>query len=218
MSHSYPSRNKKELLIFDFDGVLADSFDYFYSLISTSMNHVGRSLTRNQFSNFFIGNVHQGSKDFINNDLEYAAFSEFRKNNYDRYYYDENKGVKLFPKVLGFIKEIEKEYILTIASSGKQDNIENLLEKKKIKRYFDLILANSAYTKEGMINKISSKFKPKPENTIMITDTVGDIEVAKKNSLKTIAVTWGFHHKRLLKKSKPDFIANNFKELSTILS
>lgn len=218
MSPSYPSQNNKKLLIFDFDGVLADSFDYFYSLISASMKHVGFSLTLNQYRNFFMGNVHQEFKDFINNDRKYAIFSEFRKNNYDRLYYDKNKGVKLFPEVSEFIKKIKNQHILTIASSGKQDNIVNLLEEKKVKQFFGLILANSAYTKEGMINEIVNKFQFKPADTLMITDTVGDIEVAKENGLKTIAVTWGFHSDVWLKKSKPDFIANNLDELSKFLA
>lgn len=217
MSHSYQSPNKKGLLIFDFDGVLADSFEYFYSLISISMKHVGRSLTRNQYRNLFIGNVHQGFRDLINDDQKYTIFSEFRKTNYDQHYYDKNKGVKLFPEVSEFIKEIKNRHILTIASSGNQDTVENLLEKNKIKRFFSLILANSAYTKEGMINEILNKFQFKPEDSLMITDTVGDIEVAKKNGLKTLAVTWGFHSERLLKSSKPDLTANDFNELITCL-
>lgn len=217
MSPSYPSQNNKKLLIFDFDGVLADSFEYFYYLISISMKQVGRSLTRSQYRNLFIGNVHQGFRNFINDDKEYAVFSKFRRNNYDRYYYDKNRGVKLFPQVSKFIKEIEKKYVLTIASSGKQDTIENLLEENGVKQYFGLILANSAYTKDGMINEILSKLRSKPEYTAMITDTVGDIEVAKGNDLKTIAVTWGFHSERLLKRSKPDLIANDFNELITCL-
>ena len=77
-----------KVIVFDFDGVLADSFDYFYSLIRDGMKHVGFSFTKKQYRDLFIGNVHQGFRNFINNDQKYLAFSEFRKTNYDRNYYN----------------------------------------------------------------------------------------------------------------------------------
>src|SRR3989344_1562533 len=131
----------KKLIIFDFDGVLADSFGCLYSLIRSGMKHIGLSFTKERYQELFVGNVHQGFKDFINNDQKYLAFSEFRKANYDKYYYDEGKGVKLFSEAPAFIKKIGKKYILTIASSGKQENIKDLLKKGGVENSFDLILA-----------------------------------------------------------------------------
>src|SRR3989344_106985 len=97
---------KKKLIIFDFDGVLADSFDTFYLLIKDGMKQAGFSFTPDQYRNLFIGNVHQGFKDFINDKKKYLAFSEFRKAHYDKYYYAKNNQVKLFPGALGFLKKI----------------------------------------------------------------------------------------------------------------
>lgn len=204
----------KKLIIFDFDGVLADSFDTFYSLIQDSMKRIGFSLTRSQYRSFFVGNVHQSFKDFINNDQKYLAFSEFRKANYDKYYYDEEKGVKLFPEASDFVKKLSRKHTLTIASSGKKDNIEELLEENRVKNLFGLILATMAYSKKEMIQEILNEYKVEPEETIMITDTVGDIRVAKKCGLKTMAVTWGFHSKQLITEAHPDHIATDFNSLA----
>ena len=46
---------KRGLIIFDFDGVLADSFETFYPLMRDMMKHVGFSLSPDQYRNFFIG-------------------------------------------------------------------------------------------------------------------------------------------------------------------
>ena len=51
----------------------------------------------------------------------------------------------------------------------------------------------------------------------MVTDTVGDLKVAKETGLKTTAVTWGFHSPKLLKSANPDFLVNDFKELKNVL-
>lgn len=206
-------KNKTKLVIFDFDGVLADTFHTFYPLLRDSMKYIDLLLTPNQYRDFFIGNVHLGLKGFIGNDEKYKIAMEFRNSNYDKYYNDKRHKAKLFPGAIKFLKEISKNYVLTIASSGREDNIKNLLEENGIKNLFSLILANSATSKESMIKEILDKFEAKPEETIMITDTVGDLKVAKKMDLKTAAVTWGFHSARILKSEKPDYLASSFEML-----
>lgn len=209
---------KKGLIIFDFDGVLADSFDTFYSLIRDSMTKVGLSLTPDQYRDLFIGNVHKGFRDLIKNENKYSTFLEFRNSNYDKYYYNERHKAKLFPKAIKFLKEISKNYILTVASSGRENNVINLLGQNKARDLFALIIANSSKNKTGMIENILNKFNALPKKTTMISDTVGDILTAKKLGLKTIAVTWGFHSEKMLKSANPDFMAKSFKEIQKILN
>ena len=97
---------------------------------------------------------------------------EFRNSNYDKYYSDKHHKAKLFPGVVRFLKEISKNYILTVASSGREDNIKNLLEENGVKNLFGLIMANTATSKKGMIKRAVNKFQIVPEEAIFITDTV----------------------------------------------
>lgn len=213
-SESSPSATSKtKLIIFDFDGVLADSFDNFYLFIRDAMKHVGLFLAPDEYRNFFIGNVHQGFIDFINDKKKYSAFSKFRKSNYDKYY-----TAKLFPGASEVLRALEKKYILTIASSGQQSNIISLLKKNSIRNLFGLILADSKTTKENMVREILDKYKEVTQDAVMITDTCGDVSMAKKLGLKTIAVTWGFHSRSTLVKARANKIANNFKSLEKFLS
>ncbi len=207
----------KKIIIFDFDGVLADSFNTFYPLLRDAMKSAGLSLTKNQYRNLFTGNVHQGFKDFTNDERKYEAAMKFRSSNYDKYYYDEHRKVKLFPGAIKFLKKTGKNYLLAIASSGREDNIKDLLEVGGVKNLFSLILANSATSKAGMIKEILYKLGGKAEASIMITDTVGDILTAKKSGLKTIAVTWGFHSEQVLLGAHPDYIAKNFNNLAEVI-
>ena len=205
---------KKGLLIFDFDGVLADTFDTFYPLIRDSMSSIGFKLGPNQYKELFIGNVHSGYRDFIKNDKKLAAFLKTRKTNYDRYYYDTKTKAKLFYETGKFIKKAAKKHRLTIASSGYTENVKTLLGNYV--SYFGLILANSD-PKENMIKKILNKFKASARKTIFVTDTVGDIKAAKKMKLKTIAVSWGFQNAKFLKKYSPNKVVKSFKELEKAL-
>ncbi len=198
-----------KLIIFDFDGVLADSFESFFMLIKNAMKSAGISLTQNQYRNFFIGNIHQGFRNFIKDEDKYEIFSKFRKENYNKYY----KKVRLFPDVPEILKNLSKDYILAIASSGSRENILKLLKTNGTGKPFGTVLATTENTKENMIKEILRKDKITPRQAVMITDTAGDIKIAKKLKLKTIAVTWGFHSKKLLESSKPDHIVSNLKIL-----
>lgn len=213
MSPSYQSKrkNKIKLIIFDLDGVLADSFSCFYPLIRDGMASVGISISENQYKNLFKENIHKALENFINNSKQHLAFVKFRSEHYDQYY--RTHYPKLFPGTIKTLDNLKKHYFLSIASSGKIDNIQGLLKKNGIYDLFDAVLATSDHTKEKMIMKILAEFKVRPKETIMITDTTGDINIAKKVGLKTIAVSWGFHGLDLLLESKPDCIANNFREL-----
>lgn len=204
----------KRLIIFDFDGVLADTFDTFYPLMRDGMKLVGRSFRMQQYRDLFINNVHRGFKDLFKRDKDkYSKFLEFRNTNYDKYYYDKRHKAKLFPEALKFLKEASKNHILTITSSGRQKNVEDLLKKYRISNLFALIIANGAMSKTYMLEEIIGKFGARPKETIMITDTIGDIKTAKNLGLKTIAVTWGFQTEDTLESAKPTIIVNSFKEL-----
>ena len=177
------------------------------------MKSVNIRLTKKQYRSFFTGNVHQGFKDFIKDEKKLSMFYEFRNANYDRY-----SKAELFPGIAKAIKKIHGNYILSIASSGKQKNILQLLNKNGLDKFLAIVLATTENTKENMINEIVKRFGIKPKETVMVTDTVGDINIAKKMGLKTIAVTWGFHPKKLLSLTVPDKIVSDRSKLSIDIS
>lgn len=215
MSHSSRSRRpKKKLVIFDFDGVLADSFETFYPFMADMFGKINIPLSRKDYRELFNENVHLGFKKLIGNEDKYELFQKLRKANYDRYY-KKNKP-KLFSGVKGVLKQLDKNYILAIASSGKRSNIIGLLKKNNIQKHFSLVLATDEHSKENMIRIILEKYCADPKETIMITDTAGDIKIAKKLGLKTIAVGWGFHGPKILKGSKPFKFVGDIKKLTKL--
>lgn len=203
--------DNKNIIIFDFDGVLADTFELFYLLIRDSMEKIGIPLSKSGYRELFKDNVHAGFKKLIANTKRYESFRTIRKKNYNKYY--KKYKPRLFEGVKELLEELSGNYTLAIASSGKKHNIVGLLKKGGVYKHFNLILATEDHTKADMIKEIIKKHKADPKKTTMITDTAGDVKIAKKLGLKTVAVTWGFHAKKLLISTNPDFVASNFKEL-----
>ena len=209
-----------KVIIFDFDGVLADSFYNCYELNKKALASVGLRLTQKDYRDLFNENVHLGFKKFIKDGELYKKFVEIRKQEFDSYYSPSK--VKLFPGTAKFLNKIGLTHNfnavmrganLAIASSTPANFIYSLLKKNRLQNVFGLILGNNEHTKENVIKTILARFKAKPKTAIMITDSVGDIKIAKKTGLKTIGVTWGFHSKNTIKKVKPDFVATSFSDL-----
>ena len=196
-------------LIFDFDGVLADSFDAFYQLIQASFSSVGLKLTENQYRDFLLGNVHSAFRKMILEDEYYQEFLEFRRQHFDQYY----STVKLFPEVSEFVKKVFGKCPLAIASSGKPEHIVRLLLAAGIRDNFKAISANEQLSKEAMILEMLDQLQVHPNEAAFISDTVGDLKLARRLDLQAIAVSWGFHGAETLKSVKPDFLAADFNKL-----
>lgn len=202
-----------KLIIFDFDGVLADSFRQLYALNKMAMAKVGVGLAEDQYRSFFMGNVHAGFKKFIDDRTLYEKFSAIRRRNFNKYYLT----VKLFPGAAGLIKKLSKKYILAVVSSGEENLIEKLLSKARILKHFRYIYAGTGPSKEKEIKLVIELADIKPQEAVFISDTCGDIFLTKKLGLKTIGVGWGFHGADRLRLSKPKFFAKDFKKLSHYL-
>ena len=199
----------KKHIIFDFDGVIADSFGSFYPMIKDAMTSIGISISQKQYRNLFLGNIHQGFRNFIKNDRKFAKFAEYRTEHYSDYYRP-----AVFPGAYDFIKKLAaRKYKMAIASSGHRNTVLKTLKINKMGKFFDMILATDEFSKKAMIEKIMTTLGFEPKNSVMITDTVGDIRVAKSLGLKTIAITWGFQSAKDLRSSGTDYLVDNFKQL-----
>lgn len=189
-------------IIFDFDGVLADSFETLFSLNSAAMRRIGRPLSRKGYRDLFIGNIHHGLKRLIKDDDRRAEFNRFKKKEFARYY---SRAV-LFPFAKKWAASLSKTRRLAIVSSTRKRFILKLLRKNRAERHFTAVFGSTAHSKEKELTLAASRIGAKGEKILFITDTVGDIKVGKKLGLDTIAVTWGFHGAGLLRKAGPDGI------------
>lgn len=204
---------KIKAVIFDFDGVLADSFERLYALNKKAMAKVGIGLSKRIYRNFYMGNVHRGFREFIKSDVAYGNFCEFRRQNFGKYY----AAVKLFPGTSRFVEKMSRAFMLAVVSSGDSRWINKLFNGVKIKKYFHFIGADDNQSKKKQINLALEQLKISPREAAMISDTCGDLSLAKKLGLKAIGVNWGFHSPKELRLIGPDFIAENLPQLGSYL-
>ena len=54
-------------------------------------------------------------------------------------------------------------------------------------------------------------------DSVMIGDTVFDLQMAHNAGVKSIAVTWGYHQVEQLRSARPYAVINYFKELDGVI-
>lgn len=202
----------KKLIIFDFDGVLADSFEPLYRLNALASEAIGKKMSHRQYKNFFTGNLAEKFRKFCANHENYEKFCDFKKNIYWEHY----SGVKLFPYAASLVLGLkDRNIILAIISATSPNFIKKILAKFKLEDKFDFILGSGGESKIEIIREIARKSKA--GDNYFISDTHNDIKYGRQAGVKTIGVCWGFHDKSLLMRAKPDFILDNHKDIFKII-
>ena len=99
-------------------------------------------------------------------------------------------------------------FLLIIVSSASEEPINDFLTKYNLKKYFNEILAKETHF--GKVEKFKmmlKKYKTVAKETVMVTDSIGDVKEAMEVKVKTIGVVWGVHDAKRLREIGADFIA-----------
>lgn len=183
----------KKFVLFDFDGVIVDSFHICVGLI----RRLNPDVSEEFYRSLFHGNVY----DAMNNHKQLRWLPD------EVYYAEYTKELLQQTPVEGMkelVQTLAKNYILAIISSSPTVPIQDYLGVHGIIDYFsDILGADVEQSKRKKIEMILKKYSAMPKNCIFITDTLGDLLEAKEADVAALAVTWGFHEVEVLKKGSP---------------
>lgn len=194
----------KKIIIFDFDGVLVNSLQLSYTIDEELIP----GLKYDEWQSWFDGNFYQKVSQ------EHAT-DEFQNTFFERY---NQRLMSLAPieEMIPIIQELAERYSLQIISSSTEVSINNFLTKYNLRHYFQEVLGKETdRSKVIKFNQIVNKYNIAPSETLIITDTIGDIREANEAGINSLGVTWGMHDEAKLEQEKPNFIAKNPSEIIT---
>ncbi len=99
------------------------------------------------------------------------------------------------------------------------------LKRLKIENYFDTVLGN-AKTSEVLFKRskgdklkdyLSSR-RIKPNEILIVGDTVEEIEIARELGAISVAITNGYNSTKRLKSNKPDYLLNDLRKIEGIIT
>jgi beta-phosphoglucomutase family hydrolase len=209
------SESKLQAVIWDMDGVIADTADYHYQAWRDVFGEMGVSFSKKDFMPLF-GRRHDTIIHFALGDSlpqkELDALSEKKQALYRRRVAQD---VIPLPGAVELIRSLNKHKIKTaIGSSAVPKNIDVILQGLGIEDCFQAI-AYGTEVAEGkpspeIFQLAAKKLGEKPADCVVIEDAIAGVAAAKKAGMKCIAVT-NSHPARSLKNA--DLIVDSLKKV-----
>ena len=200
------------VILFDFDGVIADSFDVFFKAFTAVCSEMDfqRLNSKEALLRLFDGNLLR--------QLWKAGFPFWRIQSLVRRFEPriaaENLKIQPFLGMPELLRELAAAHPVYIISSNTSSHVEAFCARFAITGIRDMLGSDQATSK---VRKIRSVSKRHPGHVpYYIGDTKGDMIEGKAARATTVAVAWGWHSLPRLLESKPDFIANVPADLRTI--
>jgi phosphoglycolate phosphatase len=200
-------------IIFDFDGTIADSFDYVAGFLAASAHKPPLSEADKQ-------KLRGLSMIAMARQLGFkwwqfpGLFLRGRKR-MERVI-REQKPFKGIPELL---KNLHAEgHELFIISTNSVHNVHRFLHHHELHEYFLEIYGGvGLFSKAPALKKLFKEQNLPMKNSVYIGDELRDVEAAQSVGVRVIAVTWGFARLESLRVQKPTAIVNTPAELLSIL-
>jgi beta-phosphoglucomutase family hydrolase len=183
-----------EAVLWDMDGVIADTADYHYSAWRDVFKERGVEFSKADFMRYF-GQRHDTIIKFALGDKlsqeEVNVITEKKQALYRRRI---SKNIVPLPGAVKLIKLLNKNKIKTaIASSAVSQNIDVILQGLGIENNFQAI-AFGTEVAEGkpspqIFQLAATKLDVKPANCVVIEDAIAGVTAAKRAGMKCVAVT-----------------------------
>ncbi|MEK7665586.1 MAG: HAD hydrolase-like protein [Patescibacteria group bacterium] len=198
-----------KLLIFDFDGVIIDSFGILYQSALEAYPDIG---SEEDFRRLHEGNIYQTVTERENQNaitIEHPLFARYIPRMLE------------LPPVLGMVelvRELTDILPAIVVSSCLNDPIKVYCNKYGLAGLFrEFYGADIEKSKVYKMRTALKAFGLESSEAVIITDTLGDLREAVIVGVPSIAVTWGFHTAETLRRGSPAHFAFSVEELKKIL-
>ena len=202
------------MLVFDFDGVLADSLSIYQNACATAAGELGWNgqLTENPFA--MLDSVSFGALAKLMGVDEYLFARRTSE-----LIAQTSVPPRLFPDIHLVITELSRYHQIAILSNSDSHFIFRTLKHHQLDHAFSTIIgSDQPGEKAEKLASLGKKYPSTQGDFIMIGDSVSDIEAARACNCKEIAVSWGWQPMDKLMECRPEYTAHNPKELLALIS
>ncbi len=200
----------QKLFLFDFDGVLVDSLDFYVQAVGACLEAVGTPVvqSREDYLALFEGNFYEA---MAARGVDLVAFAQAAHEILPRFNYD---ALAPFPGMAPVLAALHRDHLLAVISSNGSQTIRAMLARFGYEACFqDVFGSDFLFSKVDKIAHALERFGASADRTFYIGDTVGDVLEAREAGVKTVAVAWGWHSREKLAAAHPDYLLERPEEL-----
>ncbi len=204
---------KRKILIFDFDGTIADTKAIYYKIIYNQLKVFGYSYKKvDKFIDLGMSLKKTLKRLGLSFIISWIVHKRIMK--------DVKREVEKVKKCkdVDSIKDIKVEKI--VVSNSLKEFMLPIIRQFKLKRCFKEIYGAEDFSdKSSFIKSYLKENKIRKENCYYIGDRAADVRIAKKVGCKSVVIAGkcAWDSRKELLKEKPDFIISNIKDLKKIV-
>ncbi len=202
------------LLLFDFDGVIADSMDAYFSAFTSVCTEMGynRLNSREAFLRLFEGNLLR--------QLLWAGFPMWRLKKLVRRFEpriaEAHLHVKPFANVPETVSALARSFPVFVITSNIAEVVTTFLQRHGVEGVLGVIGSDTHASK---VKKIRCVMREHPgRRAFYISDTKGDLIEARRAGAAPVAVGWGWHSVEKLNEGGPAHVVTSPDELRSLFS
>lgn len=203
--------NRYDVVIFDFDGTLADSGPWFRSVMNDVAKHFGfRAVGEEEFEALRGRPAHEVVKllGVPKWKLPFIA-RHFRK-----LMSDDAVQIFLFDGIDELLAALAARGItIVVASSNSEANVRRVLGEKNTRHIAHFACGIGLLGKARVFRALVRKTKATPSRVLSIGDELRDIEASRKAGLAAAAVPWGYGSADSLRAQEPDHMFESVAEI-----
>ena len=213
-----------KLVIFDFDGTLADTKEHIILTFQMTMKELGVEIKSRQECAATIGLTLEDAFKVLYPGMAAEKYILLR-DTYRRIFKENRKILVpgLFPEVMETLEELRRRgYLMSIASSRQSPSLHSFLEDMNIAHFFEYAVGgdNVEHPKPApdAVLQILRHYNLSAEEAFVVGDMPFDINMATNAGVKSCGVTWGNADDAQLKESGANYIIDKMSQLLEILN
>ncbi|GAB4401198.1 MAG: HAD family hydrolase [Anaerolineales bacterium] len=200
------------LVIFDYDGVLADTLDDLIRFGQEACNQLGikHTVTKEDLSNLEVMSFATYGRAC---EVPEHLIDEFVKISLNLFAEKESPPA-IFDGLRDVIQHLSSNHKIAIVTTNSSQNVHAFLARHGLDSLVHTVYGvDTPGSKAQKISIARERFANNGETVFMIGDALSDVRAAKEAGVTSIAVTWGHQSLETLQRGEPDYVVNSPHEL-----
>jgi len=207
---------RPQLLLFDFDGTIADTFQCGVEILNLMAPEFG-------YRPLEAADVPKARDMRTRELMKFLGIATTRIAKISKRGKEElNKRMDEVQPLAGMVELIRQLHCdgfrLGILTSNSEENVEAFLKKFDLELFEFIRTSSKLMGKGSIIRNILKKCALKPREVLLVGDEVRDIEAAQETGIHIAAVTWGYNSRKVISACGPDHMMDSPDALRELLS
>jgi len=218
-----PSANtpfRVESLLFDLDGTLIDSIPDITRATNSALTALNLPAANQDDLRSWVGNgaailIKRALTDQVDGEPDPILFKKALALFFDYYIEEVFVESTFYPDVTETLENLKaRKFKIACVTNKPMQHTQALLKQSGIKSLFDYIVAGDTLTAKkpdpAPLLYACDKIGVPPRKSIMVGDSINDIQAAKNAGIPSIGLTYGYNHGIDLSQNRADILIDHF--------